>query len=122
METSGQQPGTSPSAQPAGRVYVLYPFQKADYSAGMNPGPGQGGPSGPPCPALIHQLSNSGIEISATEVKTEAEVRVAVTRMIEQMTGRLRTKMFAIRSRIEWMDREGELPGTQSLGCWANWI
>jgi hypothetical protein len=103
METSGQQPGSSPSAQPAGRVYVLYPFQKADYSAGMNPGPGQGGPSGPPRPALIHQLSNSGIEIPSTEVKAGEEARVAVTKLIQQLPGRLRKKMFAIRSRIEWM-------------------
>jgi hypothetical protein len=58
--------------------------------------------------------------MSATEVKTEAEVRVAVTKMIEQLPGHLPKKTFAIRSRIEWMDREGELPRTQSLGCWAN--
>jgi len=103
METSGQQPESSPSAQPAGRVYVLYPFQKADYSAGMNPGPGQGGPSGPPCPALIHQLSNSGIEIPSTEVKAGEEARIAVAKLIQQLPGRLRKKMFAIRSRIEWM-------------------
>ena len=81
----------------------LYPFQKADYSAGMNPGPGQGGPSGPPCPALIHQLSNSGIEIPSTEVKAGEEARIAVAKLIQQLPGRLRKKMFAIRSRIEWM-------------------
>src|SRR5208283_2277139 len=103
METSGQQPGSSPSAQPAGRVYVLYPFQKADYSAGMNPGPGQGGPSGPPSRALIHQLSNSGIEIPSTEVKSGEEARIAVAPLIHQLPARLRKKMFAIRSRIQWM-------------------
>ena len=81
----------------------LYPFQKGDYSAGMNPGPGQGGPSGPPCPALIHQLSNSGIELPSTEVKSGEEARVAVAKLIQQLPGRLRKKMFAIRSRIEWM-------------------
>src|SRR5208282_6778451 len=102
METSGQQPGSSPSAQPAARVYVLYPFQKADYSVGMNPGPGEGGPPGPPSPALIHQLSNSGIEMRSTEVKAVEEARVVVTKMIQQLPGRLRKKMFAIRSRIEW--------------------
>jgi len=44
----------------------------------MNPGPGRGGPPGPPSPALIHQLSNSGIEIHSTGVKPGAEVRVAI--------------------------------------------
>ena len=43
----------------------------------MNPRPGRGGPPGPPSPALIHQLSNSGIEIPSTWVKSAAEVRVA---------------------------------------------
>jgi hypothetical protein len=117
METSGQQPGSSPSAQPAARVYVLYPFQKVDYSVGMNPGPGRGGPSGPPSPALIHQIRNSGIEIPSTGVKSEGEARVAVARMIQQLPGRLRKKMFALRSRIEWMVKEYgiERVGLQTL-------
>src|ERR1039458_6142596 len=78
----------APTAQPVARVYVLHPFQKADYSAGMNPGPGQGGPSGPPSPALIHQLSNSGIEMPSTEVKTGEEARIAVAKLIQQPIGR----------------------------------
>ena len=84
----------------------LYPFQKADYFAGLDPGPGQGGPSGPPCPALIHQSSNSGIELPSTGVKSDAEARVAVAKMIQQLPGRLRKKMYAIRKRIEWMVQE----------------
>jgi hypothetical protein len=52
-------------------------FQKADQVAGMNPGPGRGGAPAPPSPALIHQLSNSGIEIRSTGLKSGSEVRIA---------------------------------------------
>ena len=83
----------------------------------MNPGPGQGGAPAPPSPALIHQLSNSGIEADSTEVKTQEDARIAVAKMIQQLPGRLRKKMFAIRSRIEWMVREYGLEhvGLQTL-------
>jgi len=53
----------------------------------MNPGPGRGGPSGPPSPALIHQLSNSGIEIPSTGGKTGGKSRVAAAKMTQQMPG-----------------------------------
>ena len=78
METSNQRPVSSASAQPGARIYQGDLFQKADQIVGMNPGPGRGGPPGPPSPALIHQLSNSGIEIRSTGVKSGAEVRVAI--------------------------------------------
>jgi hypothetical protein len=55
--------------------------------------------------------------MSATGVKSEAEVRVAVAKMIEHLPCRLRKKMFAIRSRIEWMVAEYgiERVGLQTL-------
>jgi hypothetical protein len=39
----------------------------------------------------------------STEVKAGEEARIAVAKLIQQLPGRLRKKMFAIRSRIEWM-------------------
>jgi hypothetical protein len=72
----------------------------------MNPGPGRSGAPAPPASALIHQKRHSGIEITATEEKTDAETCAAVGVMIQKMPGRLRKKMFALRKRIEWMVRE----------------
>ena len=87
MKTNGQQTESPPSAQPAARIYQLNLLQKVDQSVGMNPGPGRGGPSGPPSPALIHQLSNSGIEIPSTGGKTGGKSRVAVVKMTQQLPG-----------------------------------
>jgi len=87
------------------RVYQLRRFPKSDCSSGANGGPGRSGALAPPAPALIHQLSNSGIETSGGEPEP-TECRLAVTAMIQQLPSRLRKKMFAIRSRIEWLVHE----------------
>ena len=97
------------TAQGAGRparIYVLKPFTPPQNSPTMNPGPGRSGPPGPPASALIYQKRHSGIEIATAEEKTDAETRATVGILIQQMPGRLRKKMFALRERIEWMVRE----------------
>jgi hypothetical protein len=103
METNNQQAESSPPGQSSARVYQLRPFHKADHSVGMNPGPGRSGAPAPPALALIHQISNSGIETTASGDKPADQCRKAVSAMIDQLPGRLRKKMFAIRSRIEWL-------------------
>ena len=72
----------------------------------MSPGPGRSGAPAPPAPALIHQESNSGIETTGNEEEPPDECRAAVTAMILELPSRLRKKMFAIRSRIEWLVQE----------------
>jgi hypothetical protein len=107
METDNQEAKMTSSAQSSVRDYQLRPFQKAAHSVGMmNPGPERSGAPAPPAPALIHQKSNSGIDLPATELKPDEKTRLAVAGMIEQMPGRLRKKMFALRSRIEWLVHE----------------
>jgi len=83
----------------------------------MNEGPGRGGAPAPPSPALIHQNSNSGIEMPTTGGKSDGEARIAVSKMIQNLPGRLRKKMFALRHRIEWMVAEYgiERVGLQTL-------
>jgi len=83
----------------------------------MNLGQGRSGAPAPPALALIHQQSNSGIEISAGEEKPAEQCRVAVAALVGQPPGRLRKKMFAIRSRIEWLVQEYGLEhvGLQTL-------
>ena len=87
MKTNGHQPESPPLAQAAARICQLHLLQEVDQSVGMNPGPGRGGPPGPPSPALIHQLSNSGIEIPSTGGKTGGKPRVAFAKMTRQMSG-----------------------------------
>ena len=117
METNGQQPESVPSGQPSARVYELRPLQTADHSVGMNAGPRRSGAPAPPDSALIHQISNSGIDTSAGGDKPAEQCRLAVTAMIERLPGRLRKKMFAVRSRIEWLVQEYGLEhvGLQTL-------
>jgi hypothetical protein len=106
MDTNNPEPKNPQPAGPAARFYDLKPFVKPAQAPVMNPGPGRSGASAPPAPALIHQKSNSGIESPATEAKPDEKTRVAVAAMIEQMPGRLRKKMFALRRRIEWLVQE----------------
>jgi hypothetical protein len=92
-------------ARPA-RIYVIKSFTPAQKTPAMDAGRGGRGGCAPPASALIHQKRHSGIEIAATGEKTDAERCAAVGVMIQQMPGRLRKKMFALRERIEWMVRE----------------
>ena len=106
MDTAKPQSNNPQSTGAPARIYDLKPFSKSAPPPVMNPGPGRSGAPAPPAPALIHQKSNSGIEVPATEEKPEEQARVAVANMILQLPGRLRKKMFAIRSRVEWLVQE----------------
>jgi len=103
METEKPQSNDPQNTGKPARVYQLRSFQEAPRPVVVNPGPGRSGAPAPPAPALIHLKSNNGIDSSTTEVKTEAEVRAAVTSAILGMPGSLRKKMFALQSRIEAM-------------------
>jgi hypothetical protein len=92
---------TSQGASRPARIYVLKPFTPAKVSPAMDAGPGRSGAPAPPASALIHQKSNSGVEIENSDEKTEAKPAPQVAR--KPLPGRLRKKSFSIEDRIRWM-------------------
>ncbi len=106
MESNKSEPRTPPDASPPARIYQLKPYNEAARPVAKNAGPGWSGASAPPASALIHLKSNNGIEPPASEEKTEAETRVAVSGLIERMPVHHRKKMYRIRRDIEWMAQE----------------
>jgi len=84
------------------KEYIL----KKPAVATANKGRGGCGAPAPPASALIYQESNSGIEPPAVAIRDEFQAeqdRQAVTAVMDQLPGRLRKKMFAIRTRIEFL-------------------
>jgi hypothetical protein len=99
------------SAAKPPRIYILKPFTPPPKSPTMDVGPGRSGPPGPPASALIHQKSNSGVEIEISEQKTEA--KPAPNQLWKPLPARLRKKSFSIEDRIRWMK---EIHGHNHLG------
>jgi hypothetical protein len=122
MKTNGQQPESPSSAQPVARIYQLHLLQEVVQSVGMNAGPGRGGAPAPPSPALIHQLSNSGIEIPSTWGKTGGKSRVAVAKMTQQLPGGMDDFGGTATGERAFMDEKellGKLPiSRRTLGNW----
>jgi hypothetical protein len=106
---------TSQGAGRAARIYVLKPFTPSQNSPTMDPGPGRSGAPAPPASALIHQKSNSGVEIENSGHENEAKAAPETEQ--KAMPGRLRKKSFSIEDRIRWMrDKYGyEHLGFQTL-------
>jgi hypothetical protein len=120
MESEKSDSKTPQDASRPARIYYLKPFVESARPGAMPAGPGRSGAPAPPASALIHQKSNSGVEIQTPQQNKAEKVQTGTATKV--LPGRLRKKGFSIQDRIQWMvDEYGpEHIGFQTLTVQEN--